>query len=147
VVTFLLTFPPKPCTHPISPRASYMHRPLHSPTVLFYLYLAKSTRYGAPHYAAFSSLLLLNPSSAQIFPSATCSQIPLVYIQSIMSENQFHTHTKTTSKIIVLYILIFTFLDSRQEDERFWTDLQGIHPVVFITVYMFFGIPVKHNNQ
>jgi hypothetical protein len=26
---------------------------------------------------------------------------------------------KTTSKIIVLYILIFTFLDSRREDKRF----------------------------
>jgi hypothetical protein len=28
---------------------------------------------------------------------------------------------KTTGKIIVLCILIFTFLDSRREDKRFWT--------------------------
>jgi hypothetical protein len=29
---------------------------------------------------------------------------------------------RTTSKIIVVYILIFTLLDSRQEDNRFWTE-------------------------
>jgi hypothetical protein len=29
---------------------------------------------------------------------------------------------KTTSKIMVLYILIFTFLDSRREDKGLWTE-------------------------
>jgi hypothetical protein len=29
---------------------------------------------------------------------------------------------RTTDKIIVLYILIFTFFDSGREDRRFWTD-------------------------
>jgi hypothetical protein len=29
---------------------------------------------------------------------------------------------RTTGKIIVLYILIFTVFDSRREDRRFWTE-------------------------
>jgi hypothetical protein len=29
---------------------------------------------------------------------------------------------RTIGKIVVLYILTFTFLDSRREDKRFWTE-------------------------
>jgi hypothetical protein len=32
---------------------------------------------------------------------------------------KFHNHIKTEGKIMVLYILIFTFFDNRREDKRF----------------------------
>jgi hypothetical protein len=38
-----------------------------------------------------------------------------------MREQVSHPY-KTTDKIIVLYIWIFTFLNSRPEDKRFWTN-------------------------
>jgi hypothetical protein len=44
-----------------------------------------------------------------------CSSLNLRYKVS-------HTHTKQTGEHIILYILIFTLLDSRREDEGFWTE-------------------------
>jgi hypothetical protein len=40
---------------------------------------------------------------------------------SFKSETEFHIRP-TTSEFIVMYILIFTCLDSRREDRRFWTE-------------------------
>jgi hypothetical protein len=83
------------CTLPIS----HMHSSS-SPLVLhthwsssltwsFYLYLAKSTSYEAPHYAVFSSLLSLHLSFIQIFSSVPCSQTPSVYVPPLMSRSSF----------------------------------------------------------
>jgi hypothetical protein len=32
------------------------------------------------------------------------------------------TPIRTTGKLIILYILTFTFFDNRREDRRFWTE-------------------------
>jgi hypothetical protein len=71
-------------------------------------------------YEAFSNLLSLL-SAVQIFSSAPCSQISCLYT-SLHVRDQVSHPFRTTCKIIVLYILIFTFLDGRREDNRFWTE-------------------------
>jgi hypothetical protein len=59
-----------------------------------YMYLANNTSYEAPHYAVFSSLLSLYPSSVQMSSSAPCSQTPSVYVPPIVPETKFHTYTE-----------------------------------------------------
>jgi hypothetical protein len=36
--------------------------------------------------------------------------------------NQLSHPYKTTGRIMVLYIITFTFLDNRREDRRLWTE-------------------------
>jgi hypothetical protein len=81
------------------------------------LYLAKSTSYEAPLYAVFSNLLSLHLSLVKIFSLALCSQRPSIHVPPLMSETKFRTHTNRRQKF-----LIFTYLDSGQEDNRFWTE-------------------------
>jgi hypothetical protein len=40
---------------------------------------------------------------------------------SLIVTNHVTHQYRTTSKITVLHILIFTFFDSRREERRFWT--------------------------
>jgi hypothetical protein len=49
--------------------------------------------------------------------SNTLSLFPSLNVRDQVS----HSY-KTTGRIMVLYILTFTFLDSRREDERLWTE-------------------------
>jgi hypothetical protein len=41
---------------------------------------------------------------------------------SLSVRDQVSHPYKTTGRIMVLYILNFTFLDSRQDEKRLWTD-------------------------
>jgi hypothetical protein len=40
-----------------------------------------------------------------------------VYVPPLMSETKFRIHAEPQAKLIVSYILIFMFVDSRREDE------------------------------
>jgi hypothetical protein len=71
----------------------------------FLLYSVKST-YHEACYAILSTFPSLHPSSVQT---------PSVYVPPLMPETKFHTHTEPHTQFIVLNILIFTFLDSRQK--------------------------------
>jgi hypothetical protein len=75
--------------------------------------MVKSTNHAALRYAVFSTLLSLYPFLVQMLSSATCSHTPLGYVPPLILETKFHIDTETTSKIIVLYILILKFFDSR----------------------------------
>jgi hypothetical protein len=84
-------------------------------------YLGKSTSYAVPHYAVLFSLMSPHLSPVQIFSSAPWSQTPSVYVHPLIPETKIHTHKEPQAKLI-LYVPIFTFLDSWWDDKRFWTD-------------------------
>ena len=66
------------------------------------------------------SPLTLSLSEQNIFLSTLFLNILSLYSSSIV-RNGFSHPCKMIQKIIVLYILIFTFFDNIWEDKRFWT--------------------------
>jgi hypothetical protein len=56
----------------------------------------------------------------QIFSSAPCSHSQSIFLP--LCKKPSFTPYRTTSKIIVLYILNSMFFDRRREDIRLWTE-------------------------
>jgi len=73
-------------------------------------------------YKSFLCNLLYSPvtSSLQTFSSTPCSQTTSASSRNV--NDQVSHPYKTIGKIIVIYILIFKFMDSNLEDKRFCTE-------------------------
>jgi hypothetical protein len=67
-------------------------------------------------------LLIMQPFNFFSVPNSLLNTLFSVYVPPLISETAFHNPYKTTGKIIVLYLLVFTFIDSRLEDKKFWTE-------------------------
>jgi hypothetical protein len=93
-----------------------MHTSYPAHTIHFYLIILIIKLFGEKYnlrsslLCSFSNLLPFHPSSVQIYSSAPCS---------LNVRDQVSHTCKTTGKIIILHILMFTFLYHRREDKRF----------------------------
>jgi hypothetical protein len=96
------------------PHSCSMHFQFHSPWLEH-----SNSSYKVPHYASYSNLLSIH-LPVQISSSAPCSQTLSPWTSLNVTEQVSHSY-KTTRTIIVLPLLIFTFLDSRQEGILFRT--------------------------
>jgi hypothetical protein len=113
-----LGFPTNPCMHLPSP--PYV---LHAPPISHFSilspqeHLASSTDHSVPLHVVISTSLLLRSSWAQISFSAPYSWKTSTYVTDHVS----HPY-KTTGRVIVQYMFIFMFLDSKLENRRFRTE-------------------------
>jgi hypothetical protein len=108
--------PPKPYMHSSSPHACHMPCPSHCPWLDHSNYIWRRVQVMKLLIMQFS----LSPTISSLFS-------PNILLSTLFSntlnvrDQVLHPYT-TTGQIIVLYIPNFTFLDSRREDKRFWSE-------------------------
>ena len=82
----------------------------------------RSANHKVPHYAVRCYLIPLRPKYLHHFLNTLC------LCSSISVRVQFSPPYKTTGKIIILYILILIFLDSKLEDKRIYAEWWQLLP-------------------
>jgi hypothetical protein len=108
---------PNSCMHLSCIRATCLFRCiLH---LIFHIIFDEEYKLWSPRYVFFSILLHFIPLRS----TYSALKYPQSVFLSLMWETTFHT-LQSASRIMMLYNLNFTFLDSRLEDKKFWTELQ-----------------------
>jgi hypothetical protein len=122
VVSYLLPLPSISSMH-----FSYLIRAICSTTrihldVITLIILPEEWKSGKSLLCSYIQPPITPLSSVQIFPLSTLFSITLSLWSSVNVGDKISHPCRTTDKIIVLYIVISTFLDSGWEDKKLWTE-------------------------
>jgi hypothetical protein len=144
VVSFLLDFPPKSYMHSAFLMRGIFHVHLIFLDLTILILFYEQYNVWSPHYTVFSNLIPSRPSSVQVLSSAPCSQIISVYF---LPSSQRPNFTSYRQNYIFCCILIFTFLNSRREDKKFWADWNRTLPecdlnFVINQILMLLALPI-----
>jgi hypothetical protein len=121
---FLRAFPPKPCTLLSFRMPCPSHLPWHDlpNDIYWWVQIMKFLTVQLPPFPRHITLLGPDILLKTLF-SDTLNLCSSLSVRDQVS----HPH-KTSGRIMVLYILTFTFLDSRRDDKRLWTECYQAFP-------------------